>query len=228
MLQSAELNTGPDLFMLMLPGAECRVFKVLENCAQRLQRPHRLLYMGFTTDFGSGLPSSISVGHDKVIDNYELAEHATTIWRNCAKHRIGSMVFHFVCWIGLFARSASDDETYWHLCVRHIRVHDRALLNACRHTGKSAFLKQVVDASPFLSVMMQDLVDLVTVPGIQKKDFIIKKFRAYAVSIFNSWGQTKVVEDNFQIMRQREMFDTKNKTHAPCIYWAMAREMEAI
>ena len=82
------------------------------------------------------------------------------------------------------------------------------------HVGtqvKVCFSKKVVDASPFQSVMMQVLAELVTVPGIQKNDFIIKKFRAYAVSIFNSWGQTKVVEDHFQILRQREMFDTKNK-----------------
>ena len=80
---------------------------------------------------------------------------------------------------------------------------------------------KVVDASPFQSVRMQDLAELITVPGIQKKHFIIKKFRVYAVSIFNSWGQTKVVEDNFQRMTQREMFDTKNKTmhHALIGQW---------
>ena len=49
-------------------AARCRVFKVLENRAQRLQSRHYLLCMGFTTDFGSALPSSLSVGHDKVIE----------------------------------------------------------------------------------------------------------------------------------------------------------------
>ena len=176
---------------LCVDAARCRVFKVLENCTQRLQSPHDLLYMGFTTDFGSGLPSSLSVRHDKVIEEDELAEHAMTIWRNCAKRRTGSMAFHFASWIGLFALAASGDETDWHLCVLRLRVHYRAFLNACKHTGKSVFLKKVVDASPFQSAMMQDQADLVTVPGIQKKDFIIKKFRAYAVSIFKSWARPK-------------------------------------
>ena len=45
---------------------------------------------------------------------------------------------------------------------------------------------------------------------------------------FVSWGQTKVVEDHFKRMRQREGSDTQHTSHAPSSYWAMARDMKAI
>ena len=54
------------------------------------------------------------------------------------------------------------------------------------------------------------------------------KFNAYAKSVFSSWGQTKVVEDNFNKMRSREVSDTKNKARLPLTYWSMAREMGSI
>ena len=150
------------------------------------------------------------------------------VWRNCAKHRTASMTFHFASWIGLYALAASDDEMDWHLCLKKLRRHFRAFLNARIYAHQSPFLKKVVDASPFNIVIMQDVADLATAPGIQRNNFIMKKFRSYAMAIFSSWGQTKVVEDNFQRMRQREACDTKNKAHAPCAYWAMARDMKSI
>ena len=138
------------------------------------------------------------------------------------------MAFHFASRIGLFALASSDNEMDAVMCIKKLRTTYRAFLNAMRWSHSNPFLQKVVNASPFNTVVMEDLADVVVAPGIQTSDFIIKKFGAYALALFSSWGQTKVVEDNFQRMRQREGFDTTNKSHAPSAYWAMARDMGAI
>ena len=174
-----------------ISAARGRVFQVLEASARRLMSPHHLQYMGFTTDFGSGLPHGLTESSDRIQEEDELAEHAMNVWRNCAKHRIASMTFHVASWIGLYALAASDDEMDWYLCLQKLRRHFRAFLNAKIHEHQSPFLKKVVDASPFNTVIMQDVADLATAPGIQRSTFIMKKFRSYALAIFSSWARRK-------------------------------------
>ena len=123
-----------------------------------------------------------------------MALHAMNVFRNCAKHRSASMAFHFASWIGLFALASSDNEMDAVMCIKKLRTTYRAFLNAKRWSHSSPFLQKVVNASPFNTVVMEDLDDLVVAPGIQTSDFIIKKFRAYSLALFSSWGQTKVVE----------------------------------
>ena len=83
-------------------------------------------------------------------------------------------------------------------------------------------------ASPFSGVLVSDIADFICGPDLLTNEWKLKRFRDYARQIFSSWGQTKVVEDNFKNMRDRETTDTKNKSHAPLVYWSMAREMGSI
>ena len=89
-------------------------------------------------------------------------------------------------------------------------------------------MKKVVASSPFSGVLMSEVADFMIAPDMFTNDWKLKRFRDYARQIFSSWGQTKVVEDNFNRMRLREVTDTRNKTHTPLTYWSMAREMGAI
>ena len=74
---------------------------------------------------------------------------------------------------------------------------------------------------------MREIADFVVAPDILPNDWTLQRIRDYATSIFSSWGR-QIVEENFKKMRDREVSDTRNKSHLPLVYWAMARDMNAI
>ena len=226
---NAQKCRGPDAIRLWyISAAKCRAWAVLEDCCATLQKSGPLAYMGFTVDFGRGLPQGITVGHDMVQEEDDRAERAMSIWVTMGYHRTGSMMWHFASWLGLFALGASDDLEDVMLCIEKMRVHFRAFLNAKLKMAKNNFLKQVVAASPFSSCIVYEIADFIIGPDLLPNDWKLKRFRDFARSIFSSWGQTKIIEDNFKKMRDRESSDTRNKAHVPLTYWSMSKEMNAI
>ena len=169
-----------------------------------------MAYMGFTVDFGRGLPGGISIAHDLVKDEDDKAERAMGLWLLVSYHRTGSMMWHFASWLRLLALCASDDLDDVFLCIRRMREHYRAFINASAKMGNMFFLKKVVMASPFSSLIVSEIADFICGPDFLPNDWKLKRFRDYARSLCSSWGQTKVVEDNFKKMRDREATDTRN------------------
>ena len=176
---------------------------ILEEVCARMQHNSSLAYMGFTIDFGSGLPHGITLEHDLVKDEDDRSDRAMGTWLSCTLHRIGSMMSHFASWVGLFGLAASDDDQDVCNCISRLRAHYRSSLNATSFQKKNKFLNQLVMSSPFSAVLMREIEDVVVSPDILPKDWKLQRIKDYARSIFSSWGQTKIVEDNFKYERPR-------------------------
>ena len=125
-------------------AAKCRTLVILEEVCARLQHTSSLAYMGFTMDFGSGLPHGITLEHDIVTDEYDRSDRAMGSWLSCTLHRIGSMMWHFASWVGLFALAASDDDQDVYNCISRLRAHYRMFLNATSSQKKNKCLKHLV------------------------------------------------------------------------------------
>ena len=81
---------------------------ILEQVCAKLQDVSALTYMGFKKDFRSGLPDNCKVDHPFIKEEDDRAAKAMGIWLSCTLHRVGSMMWHFTSWPGLFALVASD------------------------------------------------------------------------------------------------------------------------
>ena len=209
-------------------AAKGRVLDVSEKTCAQLQSSSALEYMGFTTDFGRGLPGNLSETHDMVKEEDDKGRHAMGIFLSVARHRLGSMMWHFCSWVGLLALAASNSETDVDHCIDVLRLHYRVLFNAVVKAKQNPFLQKVVNASPFKTVIMQDVAEMLCGHNICAHGVMKERLKSYAKAIFRSWGQTKVVEDNFQRMRTRETGDSRHHQHTALSYWAMARDMKAI
>ena len=110
-------------------AAKGGVLDVLEKTCAQLQDSTALEYMGFTTDFGRGLPGNLSETHEMVKEEDDKGRHAMGIFLSVARHRLGSMMWHFCSWVGLLALAASNSETDVNHCIDVLRLHYRAFLN---------------------------------------------------------------------------------------------------
>ena len=121
---TAQVARGPDAIRKWYLGAAtCRAWAVLEECCATLQSSVSLASMGFTVDFGRGLPGGISIAHDLVKDEDDKAERAMGLWLRVSYHRTESMMWHFASWVGLFALAASDDDQYVDNCISTLKAH---------------------------------------------------------------------------------------------------------
>ena len=209
-------------------AANCRVFVILEQVCAKLQDVSALSYMNSKIDFGSGLPDNCTVDHPFIKEENDRAAKAMGIWLSCTMHRVGSMMWHFTSWPGLFALVASDILDEVHAGLTLLRSHYKAFLDAQLHMTKSHFVKKVVAASPFQWTVMEDIANFSVAPDHHSNEWRLGRLRSYAKALFSSWGQTKVVEDCFQRMRTREEGDTRSKIHNSLAYWSMPNEMKTI
>ena len=92
----------------------------------------------------------------------------------------------------------------------------------------NTFLDTCVRASPFQTVVFADIVELAVGLGIITNGWTRDRLREYATSLFGSWGQRKVIEDHFQILRHRETAYVKHNINLPLVYESMATEMGGI
>ena len=150
------------------------------------------------------------------------------IWVSISKHRIGSMFSNFGSWPGLFALAASTCENDWDLFTQKLREHFRGYAAAVTASLANPWLKKVVAARPFNFHTVREVAEFYITPTCFSNQWRKARIQAYSCEVFESLGQTKIVEDTFQRMRHRETTDTRNKTHNAITYWAMARDMGSV
>lgn len=222
--------------------ARCQYMRSLGQSASVMVTLPTLKAIGFTTDFSKGLPRGIKVTSDVVCVQNELAQTMVDVFLNACFHREGSMLYHSHSWPGQAALGADhtpleheellmqDDNDPYETFLRNLRRDYRIYLEVLwMHSDNSTFLLKLIKASPFKMPFMVDLAELCTLPapGLTNVD-IKRKVHEYLHRIFSSWGQTKVVEDLFKKMRERESQDTLNGIRAVYSYFAAASQMGAI
>ena len=162
---NAKTARGPDgVKAFYLSAAKGRTVAIMDETAWTFLDLAKLLYMGFTMEYGLGLPDSISVDHDFVKDQDIMAEKAMGIWVSLSKHRIGSMFSHFGSWPGLFALAASTCENDWDLFTQKLREHFRGYAAAVTASLANPWLEKVVAASPFTFHMVREVAEFYITP----------------------------------------------------------------
>ena len=158
-----------------------------------------------------------------------MAAELVDLFVGVACFRISSMLWHSHCWPGLSVLLCSSDETVFRTVLALLRSDYRSFLNAVQKGQSSSYVLKMVRTSPFGYRFMRELATIVTTPvvGITFAD-LRHSIRKFICHVFTGWGQTKICEDMFKEMRQREQQDTLNLIRNMPSHYASMHEMEVI
>ena len=123
---------------------------------------------------------------------------------------------------------ASPNEAGRNKCVADLRRDFKIFVKAQDIAVKNPFVAKIIRSSPFNLTVMKGIVYLLFGPHDKPAVWVKERFHRVVHLIFAGWGQTKIVEDKFEEMREREKSDTTNKAHNPIQYWACTTEMNTI
>ena len=225
-----------DVLAFYIRAARSDWLRPLEESARVFLDIRKLTKMGFITDYTKGL----DIKKMAVTDPFVQAEkvncyHMFNLWCNTTLNRIGSMMWHSHNWVGAMVMM-SVEEVYdsW---VAKFGADYRVYLDIIWQVeGQplSAFIVQLVEASPFKTRLVLEIANMVTLPLMvnyyHSEDYpnpMRQHIQSLCSYLFESWGQTKVVEDTFRNCRQREE-DTHNGIAAIPLYYQYMSEMGGI
>ena len=129
-----------------------------------------------------------------------------------------AMAWHLKGLAGMLAMTASNNKVDRDKFVASIISDFRVFVRASEKAENNLFIAELLQSSPFHTPLMQDIVYLFIAPDHRSEQWRHDKLFKYATLIFEGWGQTKVVEDHFNRMWDRETLDSKNMTHVPMQY----------
>ena len=94
---------------------------------------------------------------------------------------------------------------------------------------KSTFIMKLIFASPFKTRVVREIANMLVWPitGLNRDLLMVGVCRS-VTHIFSGWGQTKVCEDLFKNMRERETHDSNNGVRAIEAYYAAMPSMGII
>ena len=93
----------------------------------------------------------------------------------------------------------------------------------------SAFLKKLADRSSFQTSVMMDIASRAFGPPVVlAKAEVVRTLKLFARDVFGSFGQTKIVEDCFQRLRDWSERAVRNRRMSLVSQWSTARDRQAI
>ena len=99
---------------------------------------------------------------------------------------------------------------------------------ALQKAAANTTLVNMCAASPFCTRVLREIVCMLTVAHEtsmdERKELVVK----YVRLIFSSWGQTKICEDTFKELRDREQRDTTCSNLSNSSYYAYMTNMKTI
>lgn len=122
----------------------------------------------------------------------------------------------------------SDLEDIRETCFDDLLDDYRISKDACEKAANTVTSRTLVEGSPFNTRVVREIVSMLTADHettmADRKALVIR----YAKMIFASWGQTKICEDSFKELRDREQRDTCNQNISVTSYYAMMSNMGTI
>eukprot|EP00974_Lingulodinium_polyedra_P058038 5588875-Lingulodinium_polyedra.AAC.1 len=117
------------------------------------------------------------------------------------------MAWHSSSWPGMLALFASEDVAVQRRALQELEQDWRAFERARSLAPASPFLLKLVRKSCFSTTVMSEVAEA-CFSGAEKPEVeVLRDMQGLSRSIFTGWGQTKVVEDAFNRMRDRESRD---------------------
>ena len=209
-----------------LAQAKGEVFGVLRQVAAQWQDIETMQFVGFTTEFKTTARLTTDSPLVKLQDMK--AERVFTLTYNIFRHRLGSQLWHLCQWPGLLALLCSEVPADVLLFFTLLAEDWFAFQDAKERKLGSVTLKKACDAHPMATTFMSNICYLWFSPLTVTTATLIFKMKEMAHEVFQGLGQTKMVEDNFQRMRNREDRDTTNKRLKCMTYWNASTKMGAL
>ena len=204
--------------------------ETMEDCAKVFLNMETLDNIGFTTDFSKGLNvKKLGVTSEIVQAQTYTACHMVSLFARVAFHRITSMMYH-THGLGQTAALGSSVDAEYDAVVANLRFDYRIYLDILyKGKAQSPFLLKLIKGSIFVVRVVREIMLLLTLPhsGLSNADnraAVNKLLRM----IYSGWGQTKIVEDVFKHMRERESLDTLSGVKGVVSYYCSMTEMGAI
>eukprot|EP00974_Lingulodinium_polyedra_P028690 2762413-Lingulodinium_polyedra.AAC.1 len=139
-----------------------------------------------------------------------MAERMMTLALQLLRWRTGSMSWHTHGWPGQLALLCSTDPGDRARCLANLKSDYEAFLKA-QDLGKSVlFLRNAARMSPFATYPMAEVAAALcnqTPPPPEA----VQQVTTVSRQVWSSWGQTKVVEDGNNVMRDLETRAVKSK-----------------
>ena len=198
-----------------LQAALGSVLEVCHTCAMVTRDLDTLQLIGFDTSSAPGMRKSsmrrVNLQDPMLIEDNVKATKLMTLVLNHIRFRTNSMSWHSDDLPGIAGLWLSDEQNLHTMALDFLVSSFFCFLEAQRRSAGNTFLKKVVDQSAFQTVFVREMAEFAVAPSILSTGNRLQKLRAMAEDAFGGLGQTKIVEDVFKIIRDREVRDTATK-----------------
>eukprot|EP00974_Lingulodinium_polyedra_P092425 8954768-Lingulodinium_polyedra.AAC.1 len=134
------------------------------------------------------------------------------------------MSWHWGSWPGLLARFASDNLQAKREALQLLRADWQAFVAARELQEAAPFLATLVRKSPFSTVLLKEIAAECCQEPFPPEAEVLETLQKVCTTIYRGWGQTKIVEDGFQAIRDREDRDVRNKRVSLITQWSYLRD----
>ena len=239
--ENARTIRGPDgARSFYVNAAAGHIFEVLNTMCEICQDVSLLGFCGFDVEF-----STLELKKTKTADNQIQIQNqlASDLYNGLVallKHRLTAMLWHIASWPGKLALFLQLDFGPDSQVLVDLLTDLRAFNEAVSQGAGSAWILKLIKSSPFQTWVMKDICNLLFGPDAgdlgeharlnygRELGWVLRKAQRVVWELFSGWGNTKIVEDHFKKMRERESKDNSNKRLAMQTYWAASSEMGAI
>ena len=190
------------------------VLPVCHECARVTQDLDLLDVCGFDTSHMAAAPtgdSPVDAQDPMLAEDNERARKLMFLVLNHLRFRVNSMCYHTDDLPGLLGLMLSDDDDL-HTRFFDFVVDSFAAFLVAQNQGGSIFLRNVVRQSMFSTTFVRELAEIATAPSCLSQKQRKRKLILMAEDAFGLLGQTKIVEDLFKVIRDRETRDSATKT----------------
>ena len=147
----------------------------------------------------------------RIVADSELAKvHIQLVLHSC-KRRVASMSWHSHSWPGLLALLLAEDSATFNLGCKRLLQDFLAWWDCKAEGAANTFLRGCASRSPFATVLVQELSQVLATPSLRSVPDILGELREAARELFSTLGTSKPCEDLFRILREREERDTNNR-----------------
>ena len=182
--------------------------ETLRTTSEGLRDPDKLASMGLETDVCSLPPAKERKKMTTYLDNQNsLAAHAFNLVASLLQFNIASWAWHSDGWPGMLVLFASDlvadVERAWDTLTTDYKIY----LDMKKMAKTVAFFRRCCSMSPFETTLMAEIGQLLHTSAVGDKPALLTWLKEFCTQLFQGWGQTKVIEDNIKVLRDREQRD---------------------
>ena len=183
----------------------------LHKVREKLEDTHILGHIGFSVDWARLKKQPPRARALLQADEDSMASEAWALACQNMRHRLNSMAWHSSAWPGKLALFSSPDVDVCETAFEDLRESWEAFKNAKDLSKKDTSLLKLVSKSWWSTRLLREVAEWCFEGPPMPLEENLTMLRDLAAVVFTGFGQTKVVEDVFNRLRDREERDVRNK-----------------